>query len=121
MNLPSEHVVGESQTRSRHSIMFCSVGFGALPICEVGDIVADGVCDSAPCGEKDQHFCSEQPQCKAGLSESSSGKCECGNMWQKCCDGACEDNLACDLNGDKYGQCAPCGGVYPTHYLNVLP
>lgn len=103
---------------SSHLILVCSAGFDVLPICEEGEIVQNGVCKIAPsCGQKGQSMCLEGPPCEPGMSTSSNDKCECGNIWQSCCHGVCEDKLICDVNGSKYGQCAPCGGVYSIHSL----
>ena len=87
--------------------------YGVLPICDDGDIVANGVCDSPgpKCGKKGQPICFEGEACEPGLSTNSDAMCVCGGKWQTCCEGSCDAGLECDINGDNdFGQCAPCGG-----------
>ena len=61
-------------------------------------------------------LCPSGDQCENGLSATGDNECDCGKMWQPCCNGDCEGNLTCDFNGGGFGQCAPCGGSAEEEY-----
>lgn len=101
------------------SYVFCD-DYGVLPVCDEGEVLKDGMC-VRDCGSKGAPLCYDEPQCEAGLSSNHEGVCDCGNMWQMCCDGQCGDGMTCDMNGGGYGQCTPCGGDAENVYQTACP
>ena len=66
-------------------------------------------------------LCDGPEQCEDGLRSSHENKCVCGGMWEPCCDGDCDNGMACDFNSGEFGQCAPCGGSPDQDYQTCCP